>query len=88
MLLVKLVLLFWNSMAADCSHVCSSLVLSIQGLTSTKELDAVVSGNVDILHCHPEALFVAPEGRRLLDSNYKNLLKAVIVDECHKIGDW
>ena len=53
------------------------------------QLSEVLNGQIDIVHCHPEALFCTEAGSTLLCSPaFKTHLVAVVIDECHKVQEW
>ena len=51
-------------------------------MTVIKECD-----NCDVILTHPEALFEADNGIKLLRS-LEGKVGAIIIDECHKVDEW
>ena len=52
-------------------------------------IDDIIQGKYSIVQCHPEALLETTTGDMLLDSaEFVSSVKALVIDECHKIQSW
>ncbi|XP_071123777.1 putative ATP-dependent DNA helicase Q1 [Mytilus edulis] len=53
------------------------------------DIDTSDISNCNLIFAHPEAFFCTSEGNDLLDSSsFKSSVKAIFIDECHKVADW
>ena len=49
----------------------------------------IVSGKYSIVESHPEALLESQLGQKLLDDpTFIANVKALVIDECHKVDQW
>ena len=52
-------------------------------------IDETIQGKYSIVQCHPEALLETTTGAMLLDSaELVSSVKALVIDECHKVQSW
>ncbi|CAC5397529.1 unnamed protein product [Mytilus coruscus] len=53
------------------------------------DIDTSDISNCNLIFAHPEAFFCTSEGNDLLDSSsFTSSVKAIVIDECHKVADW
>ena len=52
-------------------------------------IEDIISGKYEIVYCHPEALLHTKYGKKILSSpKVQELVRALVVDECHIVESW
>jgi hypothetical protein len=76
-------------LSVTCSVTTACEEHGLMNWEATCSIDDLTQGLSDVVFCHPEALFCTKEGGELLVSpQFRKLVLAIVIDECHTVELW